>query len=229
MKNPTAWLIVAKTNLHAGNENTSNFELIDQVIQRSPLSGLPCIHSSSLKGAINEYATQEADLSSTARIRIFGIDKSGIKKETNKGNTIFCDAEMLLLPEQNNQNLYKLVSSEATINRFTSQMELFGIKDAASKLLKTLDDNNLSYEKKPHKEFMELCNDESLPIIARNRLSNGKSDNLWYEQVLPPETVLGTIILPGEDTIVQAIKNQLIQIGANATIGYGFCKFIQII
>ena len=58
MNSKTAWLIVAKTSLHVGNENTSNYGLIDKAVQRDAVTGLPCINSSSLKGAINEYASQ---------------------------------------------------------------------------------------------------------------------------------------------------------------------------
>ena len=49
--------ITAKTNLHVGNESGGDYTIIDKAIQRDPLTGLPCINSSSLKGAINEYCT----------------------------------------------------------------------------------------------------------------------------------------------------------------------------
>ena len=55
--NTNVWLIQAKTNLHVGNKNTSNYGLIDKAIQRDPLTQIPCINSSSLKGALNEYCT----------------------------------------------------------------------------------------------------------------------------------------------------------------------------
>lgn len=57
MENKSVWLITAKTNLHVGNENTSNYGLVDKLIQRDALTGLPCINSSSLKGALNEFFT----------------------------------------------------------------------------------------------------------------------------------------------------------------------------
>ena len=58
MKNITVWLIIARSNLHVGNENVTNYGLIDKAIQRDSLTDLPCINSSSLKGAINEYVAQ---------------------------------------------------------------------------------------------------------------------------------------------------------------------------
>ena len=66
-----------------------------------------------------------------------------------------------------------------------------------------------------------------MPIIARNKLDNGESVNLWYEQVLPSKSVLGTIIECG-DELVNALNGKIIQIGANATVGYGYCTFVKL-
>lgn len=80
--------------------------------------------------------------------------------------------------------------------------------------------------------FMELTADESMPVMPRNSLENGISKNLWYEQVLPRQSKFYTLILsPSDDSkkdefiIGLTQKQQLIQVGANASIGYGFCEF----
>ena len=83
-------------------------------------------------------------------------------------------------------------------------------------------------QKNPVTNFQVLCDDEHLPIIARNRLKNGESDNLWYEQVLPAKSVLGTIIETDDNTLIEALNGYLVQIGANATIGYGYCTFVKL-
>ena len=75
MDKNNVWFITPKTNLHVGNENNSSYGLIDLAVQRNVTTGLPCINSSSLKGALNEYAAKEAKLSSDDLIRIFGSDK----------------------------------------------------------------------------------------------------------------------------------------------------------
>ena len=75
MNKNNIWFITAKTNLHVGNENTSSYGLIDLAVQRNVTTELPCINSSSLKGALNEYAAKEAKLESKELIRIFGSDK----------------------------------------------------------------------------------------------------------------------------------------------------------
>lgn len=77
-------------------------------------------------------------------------------------------------------------------------------------------------------DFSTVCDDRHLSVIARNYLENGISKNLWYEQVLPRHTVMYfMLITPDDEGLKQSFDRQmdgLVQIGANATIGYGFCK-----
>jgi CRISPR-associated protein Cmr4 len=78
----------------------------------------------------------------------------------------------------------------------------------------------------------ELSDNLSLPVIARNCLENGQSTNLWYEQILPRQTKFSFIVLKPD--VVDAAINTFfettlqaspIQIGANASIGYGLSHF----
>lgn len=73
-----------------------------------------------------------------------------------------------------------------------------------------------------------------LPVIPRNALENGKSINLWYEEVVPRQSCF-YFILGTPDTgdqyftdFMTDIQEHLIQIGANASIGYGYCKIEKI-
>jgi CRISPR-associated protein Cmr4 len=70
---------------------------------------------------------------------------------------------------------------------------------------------------------------KELPIIARNYLENGISRNLWYEEVVPREARFFTMISRHQDkddlNIFLTTRNHLVQIGANATVGYGLCEF----
>jgi CRISPR-associated protein Cmr4 len=73
-----------------------------------------------------------------------------------------------------------------------------------------------------------LTDNHHLPVIARNHLENGQSTNLWYEQILPRQTKFYAIILsPNDykDDFETRLTSNLVQIGANATVGYGYCKF----
>jgi len=81
--------------------------------------------------------------------------------------------------------------------------------------------------------FVEAVSDFGLPVIARNQLNDGKSGNLWYEQVLPRETrLLFFVLVPKDDPHFEGFKknlnNNFVQIGANASVGYGVCKISHI-
>ena len=84
-----------------------------------------------------------------------------------------------------------------------------------------------------------------LPVIARNHLENGISKNLWYEEVVPRETRFyfflrrpkaspGDTIAPkmlegykdvtlSFQSFIETCAKSSVQIGGNATVGYGLC------
>ncbi|MCD4793395.1 MAG: type III-B CRISPR module RAMP protein Cmr4 [Bacteroidales bacterium] len=70
-----------------------------------------------------------------------------------------------------------------------------------------------------------------LPVIARNHLENGKSQNLWYEEVVPYNAFFGLFIITDEnhhdDFYKNGIENKIVQIGANASISYGLCQISE--
>ncbi len=92
----------------------------------------------------------------------------------------------------------------------------------------------------PDKLYEKLLKD--LPVIARNQLNNGESKNLWYEEVLPRKSRLYTIISDPEHLHRndQKLTNhftrfhgyltdkEMIQLGGNASVGYGLCRFTEV-
>lgn len=74
--------------------------------------------------------------------------------------------------------------------------------------------------------FAYLCR-FAIPVNARNVLNEDKtSDNLWYEETLPTETVM-YVGLSGKSEGLQTItdrlvKNKYLQVGGNETIGMGW-------
>ncbi len=80
-------------------------------------------------------------------------------------------------------------------------------------------------------DFKKICDNNHLPIIARNCLER-EHKNLWYEQVLPRFTQMYFIILADDNSdlseFTTALSSQLLQIGANASVGYGFCQINQV-
>lgn len=219
----TTWFITPKTNLHVGNEDTSNYGLIDKMIQRDVITGLPCINASSLKGALNEFCCESMD--GDTRLRLFGYDKLQ-KGESRKGQVKFFDARLLFIPMQDDQELYVLATAVEVINDFMKHMALFGLTFDVK-----VDEESLSewighrVKVVDYKLFSEMCSDDNLPIIARNRIESGESKSLWYEQVLPRESLLYTIIQEQQEELSALLDGNIIQIGANATVGYGYCQF----
>lgn len=235
-KNISVWLIIPQTNLHVGNESVGTFSVIDKAIQRDVTTNLPCINSSSLKGAIKEYLTILANRSNKSET---SITKDTIKKlfgsvkekdgpsDNQKGLATFFDADLLFLPVQSDTNLYDLTYAQEIIDIFISKVKNLGYKTFEEKQIfnQISSTNQINVGED---EFKNSCKDEELPIIARNRLDNGESVNLWYEQVLPAKSVLATIIETPVNQSLDILNNQIVQIGANATIGYGFCQFVKI-
>lgn len=81
-----------------------------------------------------------------------------------------------------------------------------------------------------HSGFKLLIDDFHLPIIPRNSIKKGESKNLWYEQVLPPESRFYTYFGYGKeeehlDDFTKAIHQKVIGVGANLSVGYGCCYF----
>lgn len=214
-------LITAKTNIHVGNENGGEFTIIDKAIQRDVLTGLPCINSSSLKGAINEYCSNMLKMKAEQRSKLFGSDKLDKKSEAKKGEAIFFDAKLLFLPQQDEKVLYRHVTTKDILQMMEDRVKLF----IPSFKLEVNELNGKEVDVIDYDKMKSLCSNDNLPIIARNTLENGESKNLWYEQVLPAETVFYTIIQEEGNDLKDALNGKIVQIGANATIGYGYCEF----
>lgn len=66
-----------------------------------------------------------------------------------------------------------------------------------------------------------------LPVIARNNL-DPNNRNLWYEEYVPHGSRFYFIAISedGEFKEIPA-EEEFLQIGGNASIGYGYCKFIK--
>lgn len=238
MKNVGIWLIIPQTNLHAGNESTVNFSVIDKAIQRDATTNLPCINSSSLKGAIKEYMSECVNVDVSKIKDIFGSVKSDskdIKNDIKKGSVLFFDASLLFIPKQCGEGkTYELVYSNKVLEDFSKKVNNLVEENSISKetllekVRSIMGQQNVAQNSVDGNTFTKYCDDDALPIIARNCLENGESTNLWYEQVLPSLSVLATVIVTKEDGQMDLLNEKIVQIGANATIGYGYCKFVKI-
>jgi CRISPR/Cas system CMR subunit Cmr4 (Cas7 group RAMP superfamily) len=73
---------------------------------------------------------------------------------------------------------------------------------------------------------------EEVPVIARNVLDNGISQNVWYEEAVPRKAQFLTVIWTENQAfspaLNEALTTETVQIGANATVGWGVCRFHQV-
>ena len=220
MYNHKLYIIENKTSLHVGSGD-SNFDLIDKQIQRDVITGYPTIHSSSLKGALKEFAQFKHNEEESPNFigHIFGDEKSA-------GKVRFIDAHLLSVPMRSDTHPYYNCTSPKALEQLLEFVETFSLnidaKEALEKMAGYRGDKILVKEGAPVIEdaaasastdfdfktveallgenvalvpnalYEEMLKD--LPVLARNALENGVSKNLWYEEVLPRKSKLFTLI-----------------------------------
>ena len=256
--NTQFYTLKTKSNTHVGSGQNS-YGIVDNVVQKDYLTELPCINSTSLKGALREYAV-ENNWENTEII--FGSKPNERNSENlRQGSHYFGQAYLLSFPMRSDKLQYFNVTCphllkhlakillanhalEAEVKnlldteKIKNIMELQPVSDIYNDYIiekhniKTIKVGNIFSDKL--KEFLGknlvVMHDNTfksivkkLPIITRNQLENGQSANLFYEEVVPRETFFGFTIQA--ENIVSVFDNlPEIQIGANATVGYGFCS-----
>ena len=126
----------------------------------------------------------------------------------------------------------KLKATEASQGLIIEDYENIDLLDESlsenTKNLLGITNNNLVIL--PDGEFVKMTDSQHLPVVARNQLENGQSKNLWYEQVIPRITVfIKPLLIPENDDEWSKFNETLIgepvQIGGNASVGYGFTRF----
>lgn len=245
------YLIECLSNLHVGSGD-NNYGIIDKEVQKDPISKLPIIHASGLKGALREYFEQyfpsQGAFTNEVIAHIFGTDK-GEGGKMLQGNYRFFEAQMLVIPIRGKGNIpFYHATSKQMLELFNNHSKNLGI-DVSVKYTEGTDNTDSEYKGKnaiekdtnflgenllilSNKEMEDAA--EYLPIIARNKLNNGQSENLWYEQIVPRESRFYFFVaVPKGDThFIQNfnanLHNKVVQIGANATVGYGYCKISKI-
>lgn len=260
--------ITCLTNLHVGSGDV-NYNIVDNEVERDPVTGDPTINSSGVKGALREHFTAVLDHEKV--IDIFGqdnkerTDKNGktIKPDPNKvmpGKYKFFNAGFLARPLRvsDGSSSFILVTTPEILCNFANLMRNLGnndydglsdinvdkdvfisnstgisIEGTPVSPIEGLSEEQIKLIKSLIGESFAITNDLSrydLPVLARNFLENGISKNLWYEEVVPHESIFYTIIItPEKECALDAeFERSVIQFGANASIGYGITRISQI-
>lgn len=120
------------------------------------------------------------------------------------------------------------------------------IVDDIGNLITTLLDGQSGFDTKrlviiPNDDFQHLVR-YATQVAARislneNKTTDGGDGNLWYEETLPPETLMYALALCHDqrkekkeidagqvaDKLQNLLKNKFLQIGGNETVGQGWC------
>ncbi len=267
MKNDL-YIINTLSNLHAGSGDV-NFDIIDNQVQKDAVTGLPVIHSSSLKGAFRE-AAGEGQFTTF----VFG-PQSSANESHQTGAYHFFEASLLSRPVRSNKRPFYHVTSQEVITELLETLENFeieiqsGIVEALRLLLElnvpeggavVLDGKEgvilEEYEAHSHSLQLEalsallpqplalmsseIFNTLELPVLARNQLDEGKSNNLWYEEVVPRRSRFYYVVSKPTNLDEADAKEKLddfqkrfdgmtsVQIGANKSIGYGVTRIQKV-
>jgi len=269
------FLIETLTNTHMGSGDVS-FGMVDNLIQKDPVTFLPVFHPSSLKGAIREHMEQyvPTKLSRENIQQIFGNEKDEFENEGNKpGKVKFYEARLLTLPLRATKKVYYHCTSPSVILEYLDAIETFcgdGEAENLKCVIKGLNFDGIEFsifenetdlevedyirynkvEIESEKEklikkyldvdirnlaifnddiFKEIC-EGSIPVVARNKIGeDGTSENLFYEEVLPRRSKLWFMLGFDENETInpkfkERLTSDIIQFGANASIGYGVSK-----
>jgi CRISPR-associated protein Cmr4 len=120
------YLIKPFTNIHVGSEKT-NAGIVDNTIQRDVLTTLPVINSTSLKGALREYADSHFKEKVTFVFGSGNEKKDGIEQDNkaNKaGKYTFFTAFLLSIPARSNRIPFLNATTRSIIKDFIHQIEL---------------------------------------------------------------------------------------------------------
>ncbi|MCF8245538.1 MAG: type III-B CRISPR module RAMP protein Cmr4 [Saprospiraceae bacterium] len=271
----TAFLLIAKTNLHPG-AGSESYGVIDNLVQRDPATRLPTIHSTSLKGALREYF-EDGLLAKNQKLVdfVFGADTKRGATDPSAGNYRFFAADLVSIPVRCDKKMFvnltcpriakQILDMDAAIGSGISAAKKAALEkvrgfefpanakachfDASINGSIILEENDTAATKATlanlgdaqaifgadlvvakDEVFRDLTSDLHLPVVARNQLNNGISENLWYEQLLPRETRFWFPVLYKDENgishanFVSDLKANPVQVGANASVGYGFCS-----
>lgn len=245
------------TNLHVGNGDV-NYNVIDNEVEKDPITKYPTINSSGVKGALKQYFEQ---IGSEATEKLFGAPAASSTDHSKPGKLKIMQANMLARPvraSKGSEAYYMATTKTALLqlekialqlaeislisaNSLDSELNYRSVDEAIAlegyKVETNLEDDKLKADlaKIIGKNFAVLSSSTfrkfPLPVVARNDLENGISKNLWYEELVPHETVFWFAVM-GDDTDLaefdSVVNGKVVQFGGNASIGCGQCLITKL-
>ena len=248
-----AYKINCLTNLHVGSGDL-NYNIVDNEVERDAVTGYPVVHASGLKGALREHFSKKNDKNFINDVFGQDVGDDEIKAGDYKFLDAYLLARPMRV---SGQLASIPVVSEKSVNDFIRRMNAFGITEYGTEYLCVDFPKNVNFLSNVSginveaettgaipAEAMNVLkglenlignkvaivkdfNDYDLPVVARNQLKEGESVNLWYEEVVPHDSVFYTVIITPDDNM-KLDFGEIIQIGGHASIGCGFTKFAML-
>ena len=227
------YFIKCLTNLQVGNGDV-NFNVIDNEVEKDSVTGYATMNASGVKGALREYFNK---VSEKDVLSLFGGNQG---EKTIPGAIKFMQADILAMPVRATlgKEAYYLVASEESIHNLIEKRKM--LENVKTELVRKSTDEQIKAEGITLNEYVELKGKRiyiiknsdykklMLPVVARNKLDNGKSENLWYEEVVPHHSIFTFYALADDEERMGCFTNYIldhvVQFGGGATVGYGFCK-----
>jgi len=116
-------------------------------------------------------------------------------------------------------------TQESGLGNLTAELETFGMKDIATQLI-VMENNDFQW-------FAKNATAITPHIAINSETKVVKAGALWYEETLPPDTLLYTMLM-GKKTFVDDVlgmfteASPFVQIGGNETVGMGWCSVKEV-
>ncbi len=259
MSNGKLFLAYTYSPLHAGVGQTTG--VVDLPIEREKHTGYPCVYATGLKGSLRSYWKQnnyhdledifgKEEASAGAggliftdlKILLFPVRASEgtfkwvtCQKVINrfKRDCKIATDQEVTLPAIEELQLMENVPDSPNFSQYLILDDYLFKKCQANTqayfFLKEIEAKNICLVKN---DLFDYFVNHATQIIARNKLKDNKvSDNLWYEETLPADTLLYSFVMPSiigntnhVGTFETNLKEKIIQIGGGETVGYGITK-----
>jgi len=120
---------------------------------------------------------------------------------------------------------FKFTQNEIDLEEIITAIESFGAENLASQLLIMADEDFAWFAKNATAVTPHIAINSETKIV--------KTGALWYEETLPSDTLLYTMLM-GKKEHVEAVTDMFpkekpfVQIGGNETVGMGWCKVSEV-
>lgn len=226
------------TNLHVGSSDV-NYNIIDREVERDPITGYPIINASSVKGCLRYYFQGLDGIDDSLIDSLFG--RRTANKTISPGQLKVLSAELLAMPGRASagDQAYYLMTTQSMIERYQNIYRTFLRADcdrvrpgtASLEGVRIEGETPVSTVRVGERDLYMLSDESfrhlSLPIIARHPNEGGAGSGSWYEEYVPYESLFYFAALSDDESLMELFKERidgaLLQLGADITIGHGFC------